>query len=1080
MATNIAPQIDLTARDYETLRQRGREFMKTRLGSYRYGTFIQTDAIPHMIDLVAWFHEQTAFYYDRGRIAQLLARADTREDMVILTRAQGYRMRPATSASVAVQVTPTPAQPVPITLRKGTRIPVGDLTFEVGEDAIIPPGVPVWPDSVTDDLIVLVEGTTRRETFVSDGSGFQSFELGQPGTIEGSVTVNILDELWDEVSSLVFIEGDRRGRDTFVGSGADGQQVTLTLYNAVVDPDDEDGLVVHIIPAGSTSADAQRWRQVSTLTGAPREFVATQTVDGVTKLTFGTAANSSTPGLGSTIDVIYLMSGAQKRYQLTYDPDDRATIMTGDGVFGVIPPAGASIVVTYRTGGGVRGNVPLGTINTNTTGYLPNDAKTPVQVRNLEDASGGEPPEDLEHARYFCPRAMKANDRAVTKEDWTTMASIYFDRLYGAPAHASAYLKQRVPELNTVCVAVWSRDANGRLSTPGSPLKLGIKNRLDGKRVICTTTEMKDGKIVFLDVDAAVVLEQGKARQTVFASVTDAITKFFASANVRPGVDVSVSKLYTAIQNTPGVAHAEVTRVVGGTRVRLTLGTGNGITNFFTGNFVLEEGTTLLYKSVTVTDGTQQVVDNGEGSFAGDVLSTAVAGTPANVVRYDDGSFGISFSVPPASGTSITVEARLAVFFQHEETLGASDGTISSLDGATDYYPLVKRAPRGLWSGDQRKVIDGFRVGTTNQFRGTLPSGITAGTLVFTDSTGSPQVLTTNGSGAILSGVTPVGVVNFLAGTFQLEFPSAVTLPVRATWQTVRVDLYLPPEYLPLAPGRVYVWGGYSADGTQGTTSELIAYDDGEGNIAGDVLPGGFVQYETGRLFFDWNTAPPPGPAGGSTQTATLVETPDGVRKQFNFTVPADLSHLGLDGEGRLRFRFSDLSRIGVTYEDGFDNWQSVINGASLDPEGVNTFLYSTGQGVVTFLTAPPIGAPGTFVVQVTNVATAMYSGWVFRVKSSGGPGLDKGLYADNRGRLWGPPGGGSSGVFPLDSLDHLRGRYKASLAGSAVAAGRSMVLTYDALISVPPTLDIPINGDQVAAVGRITLTEKAEEVFAQ
>jgi hypothetical protein len=1074
-------QIDPTARDFETLRQRGREFLKNRVTSFRYGSFIQTDVVPAMIDVVAWFQEQTSFYYDRGRISQLLEFADTREDMVVLTRAQGYRMRPATSASVAVQATPTPAQPVPIVLRKGTRVPVGDLTFEVGEDATIPPGVPVWPDGSTSDLIVLVEGTTRTESFVSDGTKFQSFELGQPGTIEGSVGVTILDELWDEVASLVFIEGDRRGRDGFVGDGSDAQDYDLSLLNAVIDADDEDALIVHVIASGNTSADAVRWRQVETLTGAPREFTITQDAGGVSTIKFGAAANGSAPGNGDTIDVLYLISGKQKRYQLTYDTDDRATIRFGDGVFGVIPPNGATISVTYRTGGGVRGNVPAGTINTSLQGYLPNGAKTPVTISNLEDASGGEAPEDIEHARFFCPRAMKSNDRAVTKEDWTTIASTYFDKLYGAPAHCSAFLKQKVPELNTVCVAVWSRDQNGRLATAGSPLKLGIKNRLDGKRVICTSVEMKDGKIVFIDVEAAIVLEPGRVRQTVFTAVSDAITKFFASANVRPGVDVSVSKLYAAIQNVDGVSHAEVKRAVGGRRAVLKLATGDGVTNLFSGNFILDEGTTLLTKSLTATDGKQQVVDNGTGSFAGDVLASALPGAPGNVVLYSDGSFSVSFKKPPIIGASISAEARLGVFFAREDDLGGSNGTVTALDAATDYYPIIQRAPHGMWSGDQTRMIDGFRVGATNQFRGTLPSGITSASLTFRDSTGSPQVLTTNGAGAILSGVTPVGSVNFLAGTFSLEFPLAVTLPVRASWTTTRVDLFLPKAYLPLAPGRLFVWGGYSADGVQGPTTELIAYDDGDGNISGDVLPGGFVQYETGRVFFDWNTAPPPGAAGGNLYTATLTQAPDGIRKTFNFTVPADLSPSGLGkGVGRTRFEFSDLSRPGNTVEDAYDNWQGDIHGASIDREATNGISYSTGAGIVSFLTAPAASAPSTFKVQVTNVATFMYAGWVFRVKTPGGPGLDKGLFADNRGRLWGPPGGGSSGTFPNDRLDHLRGRYKAQLAGSAVAAGREMLLTYDALIAVPPALDIPIDGDQVAAVGRITLTEKPEEVFAQ
>jgi len=89
---------------------------------------------------------------------------------------------------------------------------------------------------------------------------------------------------------------------------------------------------------------------------------------------------------------------------------------------------------------------------------------------------------------------------------------------------------------------------------------------------------------------------------------------------------------------------------------------------------------------------------------------------------------------------------------------------------------------------------------------------------------------------------------------------------------------------------------------------------------------------------------------------------------------------------------------------------------------------------------------------------------------------LDKSLFADNNGRLWGDV----VNPFPVDRLDHLRGRYYASLAGSPIVAGRSLALTYDAQTSVPPVRDIPIDADQVAVVGRIKLTELPPESNAR
>jgi hypothetical protein len=665
------------------------------------------------------------------------------------------------------------------------------------------------------------------------------------------------------------------------------------------------------------------------------------------------------------------------------------------------------------------------------------------------------------------------------------------DPVFGAPAHANAFLKQNVPELNTVCIAGWGRDQNGRISTPGTPLKLGIKRFMDTKRTITTVVETKDGDVILMDMDILIELVRGKERQTVFAAVQTSIERFFDSSLVLPGVDLSISKLYDAIQSTEGVERAEIASLVGARLAKLTLGEGDGSTATFSGNLVLEDGTSVVLKSIVATDSVQQMVDDGEGSFVGDI---DVGGT--NTADYATGVFTVTFATPPPNGRVITAEAKLQAFFDTVEDLGASDGTVQDIDGATIYYPILQRAPRGIWSSDQVKVLDAFRVGASAQYIGALPVGVVPGTLTI-DEPVSGQSLTDNGAGVILDGATPVGTIGYSTGAINFTFlvnPAAAAVTT-AKWTTRTVDVLLPLEYLPLVPGRVFFWGGYSVDGSQPGGAELTAQDDGDGNMVGDVTAGGTINYDSGRVTFEWNTDPPPFTTGGYplVRNGYLRTAPDGVTRTFAFDVfvlpggptaggqaPVDLT-AGVDGgEGRTRFQFSDLSTAGVTFEDGYDNWQGGLDGASVEREGINVLLYppsginATANGTVTFAVPPAPGTTQDFLVVVTSVATFMYSGWVFRVKSPVGPGLDKFLFSDNRGRLWGQ----AANTFPTDRLDHLRGRYIAQLAGAPIAAGRQMFLTYDALTGVPPARDVPLDGDQMAAIGKVSLTEKAPETF--
>jgi hypothetical protein len=1081
--------VDFTARTLEVIRERGLALLKARIGQFAYNDAVATGVVPAMIEVVAWLHEQNAHYYDRRFRNSLLFLADTLESMRILTRAQGYRMRPATAASVAVLVEPEPPQPAPITIPVGTKVVLGDLTFELLVPAIIPASVPAWPDGTTDDVIALTEGLTRTDRFTSTGEKFQPFALTQPGTIDGSVSVVVLGQTWDEVPSLVFVEGTQSGRDAFTGTGLDAQEYTLSLLNALTDIEDDDGLTVLVFPLGQDQSAVQVWQHVADFTGAPREYVTFIDIDGVVRVRFGAASDGAAPAAGDSVQVLYLVSGAQKRYQLTYDEFDTGLVTFGDGVFGVIPPNGADIVVTYRVGGGVRGNIAPGVMDQTVQGLLPSGGRTAVRLRNTERGSGGEAPQSVEAARFFAPRFAKSNDRAVRKEDWVALSNTYIDTVFGAPSHANAFLKQRRPELNTVRVAVWGRDDLGRVATPGTPLKVGMKRFLDTKRTFTTVVEMIDGEVVLMDVEASLLLVQGATRTVVFAAVTEAIQTFFNSAFVRPGVDLPIGGLFQAMEEVDGVDRVTIDRIRGSRLVQITLGTGDGNNKLFTGDFPLDMGTAVVEESITVSDGTQQMVDDGEGTFTGDVDLGVPAG-PGNEAIYATGKFEATFNAAPALNAIVTAEAKVEVFFAFSEDIGASDGSVQFVDTAGTFYPIVRRGPLGAWSGDASAVVDGNRVGTSSQFRGTLPTGIIDNSPViprplrFIDSTGLPQIVVDNGVGVLeqpLAG-SAVGTIGYSTGVFNFTFLAGPVLPVRVEWSTRTVDIYIPEEFLPLEPGRLFFWGGFSKDGAQAGGSELVAFDDGDGNIVGDVLANGFVIYETGHVVFEWNTDPPPGIAGGAARFGRLVQVPNGILTEFDLQVRTatggggslvDLSSASDDGEGRTRFRLSGLSTVGFTLVDAFDNWQGGIHGPSLDSENDNFVTYSLGTGKLTFSQPLPVGTSQDFPVQVTNVTTFMYSAFVYRVKAPTGPGLDKGLFADNNGRLWGD----SANPYPTNRLDHLRARLTASLAGPPIAAGRSQFLTYDALSGVPPVRDVPVAGDQIAVAGRIKLTETPPEV---
>src|SRR5262249_59205167 len=94
----------------------------------------------------------------------------------------------------------------------------------------------------------------------------------------------------------------------------------------------------------------------------------------------------------------------------------------GDGVFGAIPADDAEFEVTYRAGGGARGNVAAGAIERVDPGHP--FASEITQVTNPLPAEGGQDAEPADRVREMAPQAFRAKQyRAVRAEDYEQTAT---------------------------------------------------------------------------------------------------------------------------------------------------------------------------------------------------------------------------------------------------------------------------------------------------------------------------------------------------------------------------------------------------------------------------------------------------------------------------------------------------------------------------------------------------------------------------------------------------------------------------------------------------------------------------------
>ncbi|GAB3744250.1 putative baseplate assembly protein [Amycolatopsis oliviviridis] len=97
------------------------------------------------------------------------------------------------------------------------------------------------------------------------------------------------------------------------------------------------------------------------------------------------------------------------------DRDDGALVF-GDGLTGRIPRPTEDVEVTYTIGGGRDGNGGL------TANWFPADIALPVRAANLAQAEGGADPETVAQARDRAAGALGEVTRAVTPDDYVTLA----------------------------------------------------------------------------------------------------------------------------------------------------------------------------------------------------------------------------------------------------------------------------------------------------------------------------------------------------------------------------------------------------------------------------------------------------------------------------------------------------------------------------------------------------------------------------------------------------------------------------------------------------------------------------------
>jgi len=217
---------------------------------------------------------------------------------------------------------------------------------------------------------------------------------------------------------------------------------------------------------------------------------------------------ATTRGIYTEEENIYFASGASdKVFQVTTDQDFRASILFGDNTVGMSPAVGDTYSISYRVGGGTRGNVAAGYINAVANGTTNKGDIPSVTIQNSSIATGGTDAESVGRARRYAPLYFRSQDRIVTLADYKAFVN-YFTSNYGSTGKGTASVRRAYSSANIIDVFVFEKASHTQLKRATREYKRQLLEAMEPKKMISDEPVIVDGLIRTIDLQVGITMDR--------------------------------------------------------------------------------------------------------------------------------------------------------------------------------------------------------------------------------------------------------------------------------------------------------------------------------------------------------------------------------------------------------------------------------------------------------------------------------------------------------------------------------------------------------------------------------------------
>jgi len=357
-----------------------------------------------------------------------------------------------------------------------------------------------------------------------------------------------------------------------VTSPEDGGQVTYTLYKT------QNGQILgvnstaslELLKSESTAGAGVFWNNLMLLEGSLVSQQGTFTTNEANKTisltespipeksinVFIDSADVTAIGNWTQVDNLFSVSGAgQKVFEVVYSDDFSATIVFGDGVNGAVVPVNSTYTITYRIGGGTRGNIANEVINVTISA----DGGESGVVENTSVASGGQDAETVQKAKKYGPLVFKTQDRLVTAQDYATFANTFAGNS-GATGKAKAVVRDAYSSANIIDLYLLQVASNIQLQQATVQFKKDLLEAIDSKKMLTDEVVIVDGVIRTLDLVVTITVDKYLLtnEENIKAKVRNQLLQYFSVDNFDFGKPVYLSEVVRSILSIQEIRFATV------------------------------------------------------------------------------------------------------------------------------------------------------------------------------------------------------------------------------------------------------------------------------------------------------------------------------------------------------------------------------------------------------------------------------------------------------------------------------------------------------------------------------------------